>query len=465
MGAQEEKYPGFDVFISYSTRDKTVADAVVSAHEKAGIRCWYAPRDIPPGADWADAITRAVKHCSLMVLIFSKSSNRSQRVLDEVNLAINRGKPLLPFRVEDLEPTGAMELHLSSRHWLDAYHPGWEAHIDRLVKSVQANLDVEPVQQVEIKEPAEESNFETTGPKWPIKINHGFNLRWILGVTGLVILVGLSYLGWNAFGSQIFHLTATATNAIIPTQTPTQTPTPTSTPTMIPSPVPTSTVEVMEAPPSVKAVLDYIQTTDPTFEDDFSEPNHEVWDDFQNGYGIEDADRNTIQSISDMVWDGVLHVEGVPNDDGEIMTDFPHESDTLQAFNFVLQYEYEIENQPEGNASRESHGFVIRGGGGVYGIGVEINLEDDQASIYAGESSWHEDRNSAGVVGKTKGTLRVIAYGEDIALFLDDNLILFAKNQEITGTQNMIRVFGEEYRLLIDNVKFWTLDGVEIPQE
>jgi hypothetical protein len=51
MGAQEEKYPGFDVFISYSTRDKTVADAVISAHEKAGIRCWYAPRDITPGID------------------------------------------------------------------------------------------------------------------------------------------------------------------------------------------------------------------------------------------------------------------------------------------------------------------------------------------------------------------------------------------------------------------------------
>ncbi|MFP4660789.1 MAG: TIR domain-containing protein [Halanaerobiales bacterium] len=35
-----------DVFISYSTRDKHVADAVCNALEYNKIRCWIAPRDI-----------------------------------------------------------------------------------------------------------------------------------------------------------------------------------------------------------------------------------------------------------------------------------------------------------------------------------------------------------------------------------------------------------------------------------
>jgi len=51
MATQEEQYPGFDVFISYSTEDKAVADAVVSVLENEGIRCWYAPRDIESGTD------------------------------------------------------------------------------------------------------------------------------------------------------------------------------------------------------------------------------------------------------------------------------------------------------------------------------------------------------------------------------------------------------------------------------
>jgi len=131
----------FDVFVSYSSKEKTIADAVVAAHEQSGIRCWYAPRDIAPGADWADSITKAIHECSIMVLVFSKEANRSQRVIDEVNYAISQQKPLLPFRVESSSPTGALSLHLSSRHWLDAFEPNWEEHLERLVKSVRLNLE------------------------------------------------------------------------------------------------------------------------------------------------------------------------------------------------------------------------------------------------------------------------------------------------------------------------------------
>lgn len=40
-----------DVFLSYSSKDKTTADAVVSDLEGHGIKCWYAPRDITPGQE------------------------------------------------------------------------------------------------------------------------------------------------------------------------------------------------------------------------------------------------------------------------------------------------------------------------------------------------------------------------------------------------------------------------------
>lgn len=44
-----------DVFISYSYHDKNVANAVCSAVESAGIRCWIAPRDVLPGMEWGEA--------------------------------------------------------------------------------------------------------------------------------------------------------------------------------------------------------------------------------------------------------------------------------------------------------------------------------------------------------------------------------------------------------------------------
>ena len=49
-----------DVFISYSSKNKSVADAVVSDFEQHGIRCWYAPRDILPGKEWVTAIKEGI---------------------------------------------------------------------------------------------------------------------------------------------------------------------------------------------------------------------------------------------------------------------------------------------------------------------------------------------------------------------------------------------------------------------
>ena len=50
----------FDVFISYPHQDKTMADAACARLEAEGIRCWMAPRDITPGADWGESIVDAI---------------------------------------------------------------------------------------------------------------------------------------------------------------------------------------------------------------------------------------------------------------------------------------------------------------------------------------------------------------------------------------------------------------------
>lgn len=134
----------YDVFVSYSTKDKNVADAVVATLEKNNIRCWYAPRDIKPGSDWGKAVADAIKASKLFLLIFSVNSDRSQRVLDEVNYAITNELIVLPFRIENLKPNNALMLHLSTRHWLDAYETSWEEYLNKLKNTVVSNLLAEP---------------------------------------------------------------------------------------------------------------------------------------------------------------------------------------------------------------------------------------------------------------------------------------------------------------------------------
>lgn len=69
----------FDTFISYSSKDKTTADAVCAVLEQAGIRCWIAPRDIRPGGEYGGAIIEAIDQCRVMVLIFSSGANSSRK--------------------------------------------------------------------------------------------------------------------------------------------------------------------------------------------------------------------------------------------------------------------------------------------------------------------------------------------------------------------------------------------------
>ncbi len=195
MATENHTALGFDVFVSYSTVDKAVADAVVAAHEQAGIRCWYAPRDIPPGADWGKSITKAIHDTAMMVLVFSGNSNRSQRVLDEINYAISEGKPILPFRIEAVEPSGALRLHLSSRHWLDAYDPTWEGYIESLVRSVSAILAAAPEQERVEDRSAPVSAIP--GKSTKVQKPRG-KLGYALGAIAVLTIVGVIL--WNVWG-------------------------------------------------------------------------------------------------------------------------------------------------------------------------------------------------------------------------------------------------------------------------
>jgi TIR domain len=133
-----------DAFISHSSKDKQTADAVCAVLESKSIRCWVAPRDIQPGADWGEAILDGIRACRVMVLVFSKNANESVQIKREVERAIHHGKPIIPLRIEDILPTGTLEFSISTAHWLDAFNPPMEAHLNYLASTVQAILDGKP---------------------------------------------------------------------------------------------------------------------------------------------------------------------------------------------------------------------------------------------------------------------------------------------------------------------------------
>jgi hypothetical protein len=127
---------GHDVFLSYSSRNKSVADAAVAILESKGIRCWFAPRDILPGATWTASLVRAIDDAKVFVVILSAAAGQSQHVAREVQRAVSKAVPIIPLRIERAELGAALEYCLTSHHWLDALTPPLEQHLNRLVEVV-----------------------------------------------------------------------------------------------------------------------------------------------------------------------------------------------------------------------------------------------------------------------------------------------------------------------------------------
>jgi tetratricopeptide (TPR) repeat protein len=129
-----------DVFISYAQVDKPIADAACAKLESNGIRCWIAPRDVPPGKNFPEAIVEGIEGSRVMVLIFSSHSNKSQHVIRELTTAVKKELVIIPFRIENVEPTKSMEYLIGIPHWLDAISPPLDRHLDNLAGSIKKFL-------------------------------------------------------------------------------------------------------------------------------------------------------------------------------------------------------------------------------------------------------------------------------------------------------------------------------------
>lgn len=87
---------------------------------------------------YGEAIIDGINVSRVLIVVLSSASNGSPQVLREVERAVSKGIPVIPFRIEDVKPTKSMEYFLSAPHWLDALSKPLEAHIERLSSVVRS---------------------------------------------------------------------------------------------------------------------------------------------------------------------------------------------------------------------------------------------------------------------------------------------------------------------------------------
>ena len=128
------------VFISYAAQDAAVADAVVGALERAGLKCWIAPRDVVPGALYADEIVRAINEAKVVVLVLSEAAAASPHVGKEIERASSKHRRILALRTDAASLPRAFEYFLSESQWIDVGSGGIEAAAAKLVDAVRRHL-------------------------------------------------------------------------------------------------------------------------------------------------------------------------------------------------------------------------------------------------------------------------------------------------------------------------------------
>lgn len=197
-----------DVFISYSSENKSIANEVLTTLENSNIRCWIAPRDIPPGKLYGASLINAIKSAQIMILILSNGTNQSEYVVRELNEAVANGLTIISFRIEEVEPSENLGFYINSTQWLDAIDPPMENHLKKLADSVDALLSVSEKDQVQATEPVYK---EPLKKRWSIP-------AWatiLIAVTVVLILGGIGFWTFSRMGS-VFSSTI-PTESIHPT--------------------------------------------------------------------------------------------------------------------------------------------------------------------------------------------------------------------------------------------------------
>jgi formylglycine-generating enzyme required for sulfatase activity len=128
------------VFISYSSKDQSIAFDICRLLEAQGLQCWIAPRDVRPGYDYDEEIIDAIDAVEAMVLILSAHSNESIHVKHEVEYAVSHGKAVFPVRIQEVLPSKKLVLHIGTKHWLDAWKPPLETKIEQLAAAIKGLL-------------------------------------------------------------------------------------------------------------------------------------------------------------------------------------------------------------------------------------------------------------------------------------------------------------------------------------
>jgi hypothetical protein len=134
-----------EVFISYKSENRALADKIRAGLHHAGIGCWVSHHDITPGMSYPGQISDAIRNCRVVLVILTTQANKEPKhIIREITIADQHAKVILPIRCEPFELNSDFAYVLAVTQVLDmvdAADFGNDQQMDTLVEAIQFHLD------------------------------------------------------------------------------------------------------------------------------------------------------------------------------------------------------------------------------------------------------------------------------------------------------------------------------------
>lgn len=145
-------------FICHSSHDYSIALKIVDILEKNGINCWIAPRNIKYGTVYPVAIVQGIRQSAMVIFIFTARSNDSEDVINEIENAKSFGKPVITFKMEDIEYSDGLRYYLRSKQSITAFDKQLDSAVNDLIRDINDKSEIRKVNETsEIKEAGSEN--------------------------------------------------------------------------------------------------------------------------------------------------------------------------------------------------------------------------------------------------------------------------------------------------------------------
>lgn len=113
------------VFISYSHNDSPKVYKILEVMENCGLNFWY-DKELKTGSEWTEELGNKIINSEMVMVMLSNNAVLSRNVRNEITMALNHKKKILPVFIEEVSLSPGAELQLQGFHFLYEYQMSTE---------------------------------------------------------------------------------------------------------------------------------------------------------------------------------------------------------------------------------------------------------------------------------------------------------------------------------------------------